>query len=649
LDAGASYDGEIVFADAYVLSSSSSRIVVDVVPYVNISSDTWLTRADTDVVVIFDTNGDQVQDVRLSAPRSALVAGASASATVADWSAGNASWVLRDGTGSACSTTLKRATGSHFAFASQSRQWWQFTGDSACLFGANAGTVDVVTYLVDNLIPGGDYSPDKFSGHAMDLSSVAIPAPVVSSLSVSTGLSAGGTTVTLTGANLAAATSVTFGGIAAPITSRTASSLVVTSPRSSTIGIVDVSVTTPSGTVTKSSAFTYTSATPVITSVSPNVGRLAGGTTVTITGSNLGGVEVVMFGDAAATIVSTSPTQLVVTSPPETAGFSAVMPTETAYGDGTLWGLTGTYGVQASAAWQRTQGSSDVVVAVLDTGVTTHTDLGAQVGGYDMISDAGRANDGNGRDADPSDPGDWCSPSASSSWHGTHVQGTINAAMNGSGSVGLAPNVKVQPVRVLGRCGGSMSDIATGIIWAAGGYVSGLPMNPTPAKVISLSLGGTGVCSYTEQYAIDFAYAQNAIVTIAAGNDDDTSANHTPGNCNHVITVAATDNAGSRASFSNFGSLVEISAPGVSIYSTVNTGSQSPGAQGYASWNGTSMATPHVAAVIALMVSRNPSLTPDEVLARIQRTATPFSDGACDFNPTKTCGSGIINAGLAVQ
>ena len=194
-----------------------------------------------------------------------------------------------------------------------------------------------------------------------------------------------------------------------------------------------------------------------------------------------------------------------------------------------------------------------------------------------------------------------------------------------------------------------MSDIATGIIWAAGGYVSGLPMNPTPAKVISLSLGGTGVCSYTEQYAIDFAYAQNAIVTIAAGNDDDTSANHTPGNCNHVITVAATDNAGSRASFSNFGSLVEISAPGVSIYSTVNTGSQSPGAQGYASWNGTSMATPHVAAVIALMVSRNPSLTPDEVLARIQRTATPFSDGACDFNPTKTCGSGIINAGLAVQ
>ena len=648
-DAGASYDGEIVYSDAYVLSSATSKIVVDVVPYININSDTWLTRGDTDVSAIFDTNGDQVQDVRIVAPRSALVAGATASAVVADWNATTASWVLRDGNGVACSATLKRATGAHFAFASQSRQWWQFSGDSVCLFGTGVGTVDVVTYLVDNLIPGGDYAPDKFSGNTMDLSSVALPIPSITSLSVVSGLNSGGATVTLTGANLAAATSATFGGIVAPVTSRTANSVVVTTPRTSLVGPVDVSVTTPSGVATKAAAFTFSSATPTITSVSPNVGRLAGGTTVTIAGTNLGGITVVMFGDAAATIVSSSPTQLVVTTPAEAVGFSAVSPSETAYADGTLWGLTGSYGVKSPAAWQRTQGSSDVVVAVLDTGVTAHSDLGPQVPGYDMISGKSRANDGDGRDADPSDPGDWCNANSSSSWHGTHVEGTINAAINGTGSVGVAPNVKVQPVRVLGRCGGQMSDIAAGIIWAAGGSVYGVPSNPTPAKVISLSLGGAGTCSYTEQYAIDFAYAQNVVVTIAAGNDDDASANHTPGNCNHVITVAATDDAGTRASFSNFGSLVEISAPGVGIFSTVNTGVQSPGAQGYASWNGTSMATPHVAGVVALMLSRNPQLTPDEVLARIQATATPFSGGVCDFNPTKTCGSGIINAGLAVQ
>jgi serine protease len=116
-----------------------------------------------------------------------------------------------------------------------------------------------------------------------------------------------------------------------------------------------------------------------------------------------------------------------------------------------------------------------------------------------------------------------------------------------------------------------------------------------------------------------------------------------------VITVAASDSSGKRASFSNYCATVEIAAPGVSIYSTVNTGTTAPVAQDYVSWNGTSMATPHVAGVVALMLSRNPNLTPSQVLARIQETATAFGGGACDADAAKTCGSGIINAGLAVQ
>jgi serine protease len=194
-----------------------------------------------------------------------------------------------------------------------------------------------------------------------------------------------------------------------------------------------------------------------------------------------------------------------------------------------------------------------------------------------------------------------------------------------------------------------MSDIAAAIYWAAGAPVPGSPTNANPADVISLSLGGGGACSATEQNAINFAISRGAVVTVAAGNENRDAANSSPGNCAGVITVAATDSSGKRASFSNFGSYVEISAPGVGIYSTVNTGTTTPSGSSYESWSGTSMATPHVAGVVALMLSRDPSLTPAQVLQRIQSTATAFGGGFCDSNATKTCGSGIINAGLAVQ
>jgi serine protease len=284
----------------------------------------------------------------------------------------------------------------------------------------------------------------------------------------------------------------------------------------------------------------------------------------------------------------------------------------------------------------------------------------------DGIGDAAySANDGNGRDSDPSDPGDWITSSensgysasgifqgcgvSNSSWHGTHVAGTISAKINGLGTVGVAPGVQTENIRVLGKCGAYDSDIIAAILWAAGGTVSGVPTNSNPADVISMSLGGLGACPDGLQYAVDYAYDRDIPVVVAAGNKNDNAANYSPGNCDHVITVAATGMSGKRSSFSNYGSAIEIAAPGEAIYSTMNLGTTGPGGATYVNYQGTSMATPHVAGVIALMLSREPDLTSDEVLARLQSTASAFSGNVCDSNSIKTCGSGIVNSGAAVH
>ena len=162
-------------------------------------------------------------------------------------------------------------------------------------------------------------------------------------------------------------------------------------------------------------------------------------------------------------------------------------------------------------AWDVSTGSGSTV-AVIDTGITAHLDLDANVlPGYDFVSDATAARDGNGRDSNAQDQGDWYAAgecgqtaAANSSWHGTHVSGTVAAvAGNSTGVAGVAPTAKVVPVRVLAKCGGSLSDIADAIIWAAGGTVSGIPANANPAKVINMSLGGSGACGTTYQAAID--------------------------------------------------------------------------------------------------------------------------------------------------
>ena len=343
---------------------------------------------------------------------------------------------------------------------------------------------------------------------------------------------------------------------------------------------------------------------------------------------------------------------------PDRLMYPAMTPNDTHYSK--LWGLSSTSaGVRANVAWDTHTGSG-VTVAVLDTGIRPHADLTANiVSGYDMIADTFVSNDGTGRDSDPSDPGDWntanqCAqgdPASNSSWHGTHVAGTIAAAgNNGQGVIGVAYGAKLQAVRVLGRCGGYTSDIADGMIWASGGSVSGLPANATPAKVINMSLGGGGSCDTTSQSAINSARSRGTTVVVAAGNENQNVSNSSPANCSGVIAVAAVGPTGGRAYYSNYGTLVDVAAPGGDtsggsangIYSTLNAGTQGPGADSFAYYQGTSMATPHVAGVVALMVQAKPSATPDEIETAL-KTSTRAFPATCS-----QCGTGIVDAPNAI-
>jgi serine protease len=324
------------------------------------------------------------------------------------------------------------------------------------------------------------------------------------------------------------------------------------------------------------------------------------------------------------------------------------------------WDLTDTVGgIRMPAAWDISN-ASGVRVAVIDTGITPHSDLtGQTVGGYDFVSTAADARDGNGRDSNPNDEGDWygnneCGagiPASGSSWHGTHVTGTIAALTNNSkGIAGMAYGAKVVPVRVLAKCGGSVSDIVDAIEWASGGTVSGVPANANVAKVLSLSLGGGGACG-SFQAAIDHARTRGSVFVVAAGNENSNVSTSSPANCANVISVAATTKAGSRASYSNFGSTIVVSAPGGDgsggagdILSTLNSGSTTQSSETYAFYAGTSMATPHVAALAAAIYALKPTVTPDQVKTYITTNARALP-GSCSGG----CGAGIIDAQKTLQ
>ena len=332
-------------------------------------------------------------------------------------------------------------------------------------------------------------------------------------------------------------------------------------------------------------------------------------------------------------------------------------PNDTRYGEQWHY-FESTGGLRANTAWDLTTGVG-VNVAVIDTGYRLHADLSGQfVGGYDFITDVAIAADGNGRDSDAQDNGDsvvagQCGagePASGSSWHGTHVAGTIAARTgNGAGVAGVAFGAKIVPVRVLGKCGGYTSDIADAIIWSSGGAVTGVPANANKARVINMSLGGGGACDVTTQNAINSARSRGAVVVVAAGNENQDASNSNPANCAGVVTVAATNRSGGRAYYSNYGTVVDVAAPGGDtstagggILSTANAGSTTPGADNYAFYQGTSMATPHVAGVVALMLAKTPSLTVDQVESTLKSTARAFP-AACSG-----CGSGIVDAFKAV-
>jgi serine protease len=319
-------------------------------------------------------------------------------------------------------------------------------------------------------------------------------------------------------------------------------------------------------------------------------------------------------------------------------------------------------------AWDLTTGSASTVVAVLDSGILfeagnpsrTHPDFVNKVlPGYDFISNPTTANDGDGRDPNAYDDGD--NPAGQSSYHGSHVAGTIAAATNnGLGVAGVDWQARILPVRVLGVNGGTFADILDGLLWSVGLPVSGVPNNSNPAGIVNMSLGGPFSCTATMQDFIDQALATGAIIVVAAGNENSNAANFAPASCAGVITVGATEFRGFRAPYSNYGSRIDLMAPGGDVTADRNNDGRPDGVLSplrddgtnqfnYVFYQGTSMATPHVAGVIALMKSLDPTLTSAEALNILKSTARPLSALQCDRPSGSECGAGLIDAQAALQ
>lgn len=342
-----------------------------------------------------------------------------------------------------------------------------------------------------------------------------------------------------------------------------------------------------------------------------------------------------------------------------------------------------------TTAWQRSNGLPAVPaarVAVLDTGITPHPDLaGHLLPGYDFVSDPPAANDGDGRDADPADPGDWIDEAdrgrsafrqcelARSSWHGTMTAGMLAAGTdNRLGVAAIHWDGRVLPVRVAGKCGAAVRDIIDGMRWAAGLPVAGAPANPNPARIISLSFGGEGACSPAYQQAVDEVRAAGALLIAAVGNGH--AALTQPANCRGVIGVVALNRDGLKTTYSNFGPEAALATVGgdnadgawgsllgdgglLSIY---NDGATGPGNAGYAYLFGSSFAAPGVAGTVSLMLSAYPAMTVAQIEAALRASVRPHVQsalvGACsNANPgrcvctTATCGAGILDADEAVR
>ena len=320
-----------------------------------------------------------------------------------------------------------------------------------------------------------------------------------------------------------------------------------------------------------------------------------------------------------------------------------------ALGPSNAWGI-GLDSAISSFAGQKTYQPR---IAILDTGWTVHPDGVAPVDQYDFITDPTRATDGDGRDADATDTGDWCvADTSNSSWHGTAVAGVITAVSNnGVGIRGMDTNGVLIHARVLGSCGGTDTDIADAIRWAAGGSVSGVS-SITKVDVINLSLGGVGTCNSYMQSAIDFAVSQGTVVVVAAGNSNLNAGSYSPANCNGTLTIGASNNEGKLTSYSNYGSVVALLAPGGESPNKItvlgNTGTTSAGEPTYSNYSGTSFSAPHVAGAVAWLRSIKPRLTPNEIRVALRASATPNPSGT-RCSTSVLCGSGILNLEAALR
>ena len=303
-------------------------------------------------------------------------------------------------------------------------------------------------------------------------------------------------------------------------------------------------------------------------------------------------------------------------------------------------------------AWDIEDGTSwPVTVAVVDTGIAEHPDLDAnRLPGYDFVDD----------DADPTDPGD------GTGFHGSHVAGTVAAVTNNEfGVAGVSWGAKIVPVRVLGSNGsGTMVDLLDGIVWAAGNPENdvALPDNPHPAQVVNMSVGGDigEPCPPLLDAIFGELVASGAILVAAAGNDAIDAANVFPASCSNVITVGATGPADTRAPYSNYGSVIDLMAPGGDTSTTLtiegrtvpagvlSTTLNSAGEPDYAFYQGTSMAAPHVAGLVALMLADEPDLTPAQVTDRLRSTARSLDASACGRPSGGDCGAGLIDAAAAL-
>jgi serine protease len=330
------------------------------------------------------------------------------------------------------------------------------------------------------------------------------------------------------------------------------------------------------------------------------------------------------------------------------------------------------------------------VVAVLDTGITTHPDLvGRVLPGYDFVSDPLLANDGSGRDADASDPGDWVSAEdrqqarfsgcaeQRSSWHGTVIAGLVAANTDNSlGVAGIDRQARILPVRVAGKCGAAVADIVDGMRWAAGLAVAGVPTNPHPARIINISFGGAAACGREYQAAVDELRRHGVVVVAAAGNDHGSVAR--PANCTGVVGVAALNRDGFKTHYSSFGGALADSGLATvggddgrsgawrnlladgGLVTVWNAGATGVGEAGYAKLFGTSFAAPLVSGTISLMLGVNPALTVEQLIDGLRKTARPHVVsnliGPCsDSNPgrcictTQTCGAGMLDAEQALR